>query len=154
MWLWVTGSQWIRHLWYPELFLGYYSAVWGTHSPKVSECLFLQNALLSKVGLSLSLTSNIISLQPQHLTHRTVIFQKKVQSAAWPRAHSSLTQRHSEMGSRWCRTVGWFILCAFGGRENKSQHVSDRSGWRHHGHPCPQPSLRWSLDIVSQRLPW
>lgn len=93
MWLLVTGCQWIRHLWYPKLFLGYYSAVWGTHYSKVSECLYLQNALLSKVGLSLSLTSDIVSLQPRYLTHRTVIFQKKVQSEAWPGAHSSLTHR-------------------------------------------------------------
>lgn len=46
-----------------------------------------------KVGLSLSLTPNIISLQPRHLTHCTVIFQKKVQNEAWPGAYSSLTHR-------------------------------------------------------------
>lgn len=152
MWLWVTESQWIRHLWYPELFLGYYSAVWGTHYSKVSECLCLQNVLPSKVGLSLSLTSNIISLQPRHLTHRTVIFQKKSseRSLAWSPLQPD-SQRHSEMGSRWCRTVGWFILGASGGRQNKSQHVSDRRG--HRWHPCPQPSLMCSLDVISQRLP-
>lgn len=92
MWLWITESQWIRHLWYPKLFLATILQCEAPTIPKylnVFTCrmLFFQGGLVVVFNPKHNLPSAL------HLTHCTVIFQKKVQNEAWPGAHSSLTHR-------------------------------------------------------------
>lgn len=102
----------------------------------LAECFAFKGGLVVVFNLKHSLPS----APAPYTSYRHLPEKSSEGSLTWSPLQSD-SQRHSEMGSRWCRTVGWFILCAPGGRQNKSQHVSDRSGWWHRWHPCPQSSL-------------